>query len=118
MEGSSVYYMEICVTNTHYKPITFLQDYLPWKSPAGFVLLAVKADAFSTLLQNAPQPIDDPRVEKIMLRPGEKLCGKISLNKRFGELNDVLKEKDVIIFWNWKWVLDGGPAPRRYGGWL
>lgn len=116
-EGPDNYYLEICLKNVYDKPVVFLSQYLPWKSSSGMTVVAVKADAFSTTLKTGPEAIDDPGIDRHTMKPGEKICGRISLTNRFPQLVKILKERDVIFFWSWKWVLDDTVA-KRYGGWL
>ena len=62
--------------------------------------------------------IDDPGPTRTTIQPGESLSGNISLVNRFPELNEVLKECDVILFWSYQFLPIDTPPLKRTGGYL
>ena len=63
-------------------------------------------------------PIADPNsIEKVELKPGQTLRGKISLNKRFSQLSAETKSRGLHVFWTYEITPIGSSAVERLGGW-
>jgi hypothetical protein len=109
--------LDVQLTNQSSKPLTVYQHSLPWEGWDSMILIAVKADALGTRLEH-PLPIDDPGPTKITIKPEETRKGTISLVKRFPNLAEALKARDVILFWSYQLEpIDAKPLDRM-GGWL
>jgi hypothetical protein len=111
---------EMCIlftiTSNSNKEITIHKHNLPWGSRLSLTLVAVELNTNTYLKQKLY--IDDPSPTKLTIKPGESISGKISLNKRFYDLDKVLKNKDIIIFWSYQLFNAGTSGNERIGGWF
>lgn len=114
--GTPARKLEMRLTNQSPEPITVFRHSLPWSSAYSALVVAVKTDAVGTVLDRST-PVDDPVAGTLTIQPDETLTGQIDLERRFPSLSDVLKERDVIVFWSHQLqTVDGDPLPRT-GGW-
>jgi hypothetical protein len=97
--------------------IKALTSDLPWVDWS-MTLVAVEIDHDSTYVAKERNPVHDSVSGEIALKPGLVLSGEIDLRQCFPNINEVLKRRDVLLFWSYQMnVIDGKPLPR-VGGWL
>jgi hypothetical protein len=97
----------ITLRNTGSDVVNLLQDNLPWgPSLAGMQIQAWRAiPPYAPLKKINLFAHSDKLVE---IRPGEALSGVVRLSRRFPELDDVLREAEVMFFWGYR-ALPLGP---------
>jgi len=85
------------------------KDDLPWGREDRIILAAVTSEG-----KNLERflYIDDPRFGQITLKPGQKVSGEIDLTHVFRDLDKIVKETDVHVFWAYK-----APEKLNIGGW-
>jgi hypothetical protein len=95
------------------KPIELQAANLPWEWRYSIWVKAFENDALGSPLDERLTVADPPTTnERVSLLPGKPLQGNIDLRTRFPELEDVLRRRDVIIFWSY--VPDVAKAHSRH----
>lgn len=95
--------------------MTVYEHSLPWVGHYSMLLIAAKTDAVGSILEKV-SPVDDPGPTTITLQTGETSAGKIHLASRFPGLLDALKDRDVIVFWSYRFQpIDMAPLQRAAG---
>lgn len=111
------YILSVTLTNRLPEPLTTFHHSLPWVGWDSILLIAVKTDAIGTIIDKNII-IDDPGPARTTIQPGESLSGSISLLSRFPNLNEALKEHDVILFWSYQFLPIDAPPLKRMGGYM
>ncbi|MCL7412005.1 MAG: hypothetical protein M8353_00090 [ANME-2 cluster archaeon] len=111
------YILNVALTNRLPEPLTTFHYSLPWVGWDSILLIAVETDAIGTIIDKNLM-IDDPGPARTTIQPGGSLSGNIPLSGRFPNLNEALKEHDVILFWSYQFLpIDAHPL-KRVGGYL
>jgi hypothetical protein len=100
-------------------PVGLRAAALPWEWRYSMWVKAFEDDATGSPLAERLTVADLPTTnEKVSLLPGKPLQGNIDLRNRFPELEDVLKRRDVIVFWSYIPEFSNGNNESRLSGWL
>lgn len=104
--------------NTSSNALSMVKSSLPWEWRYSLWVKAFEDDAIGSPLDEAFPPADRPIQERTLtIQPGESLEGTIDLTTRFPDLDEVLKRRSVVIFWNYAQDIQGheGNTLRLYG---
>jgi len=83
-------------------PLEIRAASLPWESRYSMWVKLFEDDATGSAVDERLVVADSPTAnEKVSLLPGKPLHGSIELRTRFPELVEVLKRRDVIVFWSY-----------------
>ena len=61
--------------------------------------------------------MNDGVVGDMTIKPNEVFSGEIDLTRQFKNLNQILKKRDIILFWNYELAPTTAKALPRVGGW-
>lgn len=113
--GTLEYGLNVTLTNRSMEPLTVYHHSLPWVGWNSILLVAVKTDAPGIVIDKS-QLIDDPGPERIIIKPAETLVGHISLVSRFPDLLKALIDREVIVFWSYRFQPIDAPPLQRVSG--
>jgi hypothetical protein len=90
---------------------------LPWEWRYSLWVKAFEDDASGSPLDER-LPLADPPINelKVTLLPDKSSQGNIDLRNRFPDLQEVLKRRDVVIFWSYAPELKDSRAHSRLSG--
>ena len=90
---------------------------LPWEWRYSMWVKAFEDDASGSPLDERLIPADPP-INRLMetLVSGKPVQGQIDLRSRFPDLEEVLKRRDVIIFWSYVPELENSKTRARRSG--
>jgi hypothetical protein len=90
---------------------------LPWEWRYSLWVKAFEDDASGSPLDER-LPLADPPIneQRVTLQPDKSLQGSIDLRNRFPDLQEVLRRRDVVIFWSYVPELGDSKAHARIFG--
>ncbi len=90
---------------------------LPWEWRYSMWVKAYEDDASGSPLDERLAPADTP-INKLVetLLPGKPVQGQIDLRTRFPDLEEVLKRRDVVVFWSYVPELEDAEKHTRLSG--
>lgn len=90
---------------------------LPWRWRYSMWVKAFEDDAGGSPLDEQFAVADPPMTnKKVSLLPGKRVHGTIDLRDRLPELEEVLRRRDVVVFWSWVPQLANGANDSRQSG--
>ena len=92
------------LTNHSKEPIQFRsRTSLPWEWRYAILVKAFEANALGTEVEEVFPISDPPHTENpVTLMPNEAISGIILLESRFPQLDEALKDSDVVLFWYYR----------------
>jgi hypothetical protein len=103
--------------STTSNPVELRAASLPWEWRYSMWVKAFERDAVGSPLDECLTVADlSATNDRVSLLPGKPLQGKIDLRNRFPELENVLRQHDVIIFWSYAPELANGDIEPRLSG--
>ena len=97
--------------------IKIYESDLPWKVRYKIMLVAALADGSGRVAEPILY-ISDPGPGTITVQPGETLTGSVNLLTRFRNLEQIVRETDVVIFWSYRLAPINDEPLKRVGGWV
>jgi hypothetical protein len=104
-------------TNTSRITLELSTHSLPWCGEYSMVLVATDTLPIGNPVPRLPI-IDDPWIAFTNIKPGESLQGEIRLADRIPDLVEVLKRRDMILFWAYQPTTVNQIRGKWVGGWL
>lgn len=105
--------LRITLTSGAAKTVRFTRDKLPWSAGHNMSIVV----ALEGRCLNRELPVSDSMFDEISMEPNTSLTGKIDLEAIFPDIDRVLKDRDLQLFWAYE-----APAelniPRWSGGWI
>ena len=100
--------LRVALTNQSDEKLLIFEHSLPWRGAYSMIILAVETDPAGTPLKRT-LPIDDPGPGTTTIEPGETVSSEIALAPRFPDLPRILADKDVLVFWAYRFQQVGEP---------
>ncbi len=107
--------LEFTLRNSGTVPLDFFASDLPWGIQHSFMLVPVTNDPEARRIAEALY-VDDPRQGQVTIRPGDQLSGIVDLSRRFPSLAELLKTREVIVFWSFQPTQVNGTQMHRTSG--
>jgi hypothetical protein len=107
--------IESVVTNVDTKPLVIADAYLPWGNRYAMLMAAFSERRPNTMLQ-VGYPVDDPLFNRITIRPGEQVRGRVPLNNYFPGISEAVSAGGVIVLWSYQAIADDGRRSERQTG--
>jgi hypothetical protein len=95
--------------------IEFFNGDLPWGIRTSLVMAIVADEPDPTMLKPALF-IDDPRAGVVALDAMQTVSGTVELSRRFPDLLETLKKRDLLVFWSYSAQLKSGVRTSRASG--
>lgn len=100
--------LHVTLTNRSDEKLVIFEHSLPWRGAYSMIVVAVETDPAGAPLERT-LPIDDPGPGTTSIEPGETRTGDISLVQRFPNFLKTLAERDVLVFWAYRFQPLGEP---------
>jgi hypothetical protein len=100
--------LHVTLTNRSAEKLEIFEHSLPWRGAHSMILAAVETDPAGTPLERT-LPIDDPGPGKTSIEPGETQSGEIALGQRFPAFAKTLAQRDILVFWAYRFQPVGQP---------
>lgn len=100
--------------NISKNPISVYPSRLPWGNPNSIEVAALTAagEVIPSYWPIADPPPDTPAT----VSPGQTLKGDFDLNQRFENLEQHLKQTDILILWTYRFLPTSGGSADRVSG--
>jgi len=109
--------LSVELENVSPHPIKLAASNLPWEWRYSMWLKAFEDDASGSPLDERIIPADPPiNSEPKTLLPGKPVSGVIDLRSRFPDLEEVLRRRNVIVFWSYVPELENSVTNNRLSG--
>jgi hypothetical protein len=109
----------VSVTNKSDRSFHCLETDLPWWSVGSMTLVLVRSDGSRKQVDyERSGRIADPPYNLLEVKPGEDLKGTIKLTDRFANLEKVLSQAGIDVFWAYQLAGLNDQSSKRFGGWF
>jgi len=109
--------LSVELENESVRPIKLDVNNLPWEWRYSMWLKAFEDNATGSPLDERIIPADPPiNTQMKTLLPGKPVSGEIDLRGRFPDLEEVLRRRNVIVFWSYVPELEGPITNTRLSG--
>ena len=108
--------LDITIVNNSDKPVEFMEARLPWRHWYSMTLVLVKADATRRVIDMGNQGIDDPGAVVVKIESKSSIHGEIHLLKYYPEIDEILKDCGVDVFYAYQFSSLDRESGRRNGG--
>jgi hypothetical protein len=107
--------LELTLRNPGLVPLDLFAADVPWGTRQSLMLVPVTNDRETRRIDEALY-IDDPKPGQVSVKAGGQLSGIVDLSRRFPTLLEVLKTREVIVFWSFQPTpVNGTPLDRTSG---
>jgi len=116
VKSQSEAYLYFNLKNNSGVNIEVYKSLLPWENANSISMVAYIKNNITTEIYQV-FPISDPFFsDRVIVKNGSALNGKIRLSKFFPSLNKSLKENDVLLFWSYFMILANRDASKYFSG--